>query len=137
MIKLDLHPSPRILDQFRWAAVVGLPLLGLVFTGFQWTHPVVLSLAGLAVLQLLLALTITDRLTWFLFVALSVVAVPIGFVVSHVLIALIYYLVFTPIGLFFRLLGRDPLHRRPDRDAPSYWHERGPMRPKSSYFKLY
>ncbi len=33
------------------------------------------------------------------FVGMSYLAWPIGFVVSHVILALVYYLVFTPIGL--------------------------------------
>lgn len=36
----------------------------------------------------------------------------LGFINSHVLLAIVFYLLFTPIGLFMRLLGRDPLGDR-------------------------
>ena len=36
---------------------------------------------------------------------------PIGLVITHVLLAGIYYLIITPIGVAMRLLGRDPLKR--------------------------
>ena len=48
-------------------------------------------------------------------------AFPIGWVVSHALMAAIYYLVITPMAVAMRLLGRDPLDRRFDRDATTYW----------------
>jgi hypothetical protein len=59
-------------------------------------------------------------------VALAVTA-PIGAVVSRLVLAAIYYLIFTPLGLLFRLVGRDELALgRPDpRDT--YWRpSRGP-----------
>ena len=45
-------------------------------------------------------------------IGLIYLAFPIGWVVSHLLLAVVLYLVFTPIGLLLRLLGRDPLERR-------------------------
>lgn len=48
-------------------------------------------------------------------------AFPIGWTVSHLLIALVYYLVLTPIGLLMRAAGYDPLQRRFDRTAATYW----------------
>lgn len=141
MIKIDFHPDARILRQFAWLAVLGLPLVaGLVlrlFGAFAWTHPVFLAAAAAGVLQLGLFLAGVSALTRWAFVGLSVVAMPIGFVLSHVLIAGIYYLVFTPIGLVFRLIGRDALGRRLDPGKASYWHVREAVRPPSSYFKLY
>jgi hypothetical protein len=50
---------------------------------------------------------------------------PIGWVVSHLVLALIFYVVFTPMAVIFRVIGRDPLTRRPQqRSAPTFWHER-------------
>ena len=46
---------------------------------------------------------------------------PIGFVVSFVLLAVFYFLLLTPVALVFRLIGRDALRRRFDAAAPSYW----------------
>ena len=48
------------------------------------------------------------------------VAMPIGWVVSHVLMAAIFYLVITPVGLFFRIIGRDAMARRAPT-LPSQW----------------
>ena len=64
-------------------------------------------------------------------------AVPIGWVISHVAMALIYYLVFTPIGLIMRLFGRDPMERRFDRSAASYWVEHNPAGEPGRYFRQF
>ena len=56
-----------------------------------------------------------------LYLVLNAVAMPIGYVVSHVILFAIYFLIFTPIALVFRLIGRDALHRKIDRQAATYW----------------
>jgi hypothetical protein len=48
-------------------------------------------------------------------------AFPIGWTVSHVMMLAVFYLVLTPIGISMRLCGRDPMRRRMDRDAKTYW----------------
>ncbi len=62
---------------------------------------------------------------------------PIGWVISHVAMALIYYLVFTPIGLIMRLFGRDPMERRFDGSAASYWVEHDPAGEPGRYFRQF
>ncbi len=47
-------------------------------------------------------------------------------VVSPCVLAMVYYLAVTPIGLLRRLLGHDPLALRLDRAAASYWQKRAP-----------
>ena len=64
-------------------------------------------------------------------------AYPIGFVVSHVILAGIYYLVMTPIGLLMRLLGHDPLQLRLKPDAETHWIKRTPSQDPQRYFNQY
>jgi len=147
MINVNLSPERSVLRQFAWFGVVGLPVFAAfvvkMATGMQWGDPAlwghlaVLVVAAVAVLAVIAFELGVDALSRALFVALSVVAIPVGFVISHVLIAGVYYLVLTPIGLALRLTGRDMLGRKLDRQATSYWHHRDGDRPASSYFKLY
>jgi hypothetical protein len=46
---------------------------------------------------------------------------PLGWFISHAMLAIVYFIVLTPLGLLLRLLGRDPLDHRFDRSAASYW----------------
>ncbi|MCA8976481.1 MAG: hypothetical protein KDC98_17305 [Planctomycetes bacterium] len=142
MIKLDLNPPPGQLKQFGFVAVLGLPLIAVLvlrFAGHGWalSHPSVLIALGAGVLQLVLLLAGFRPLTLAIYVVLMVVAFPIGFVLSHVLMATVFYLVMTPIGLVFKLVGRDAMGRKFDPKAQSYWHVRDGGRSPASYFKLY
>ena len=55
---------------------------------------------------------------------------------SFVLLGLLFYGVLTPIGLFFRLIGRDALQRRIEPERETYWqpHEQAKVR---RYFKQF
>jgi carbamoyltransferase len=70
-----------------------------------------------------------------LFVVLMTVTFPIGWVVSHILLALTYYGVLTPFGVLFRLLGRDVLGRRKRPEQSSYWTARPAAGDVHSYFR--
>lgn len=72
-----------------------------------------------------------------LWVTLMAVAWPIGLVVSHVVFGVVYFCVFTPIGLVFRLIGRDPLARRFEPARTSYWVEHKPVTDVRRYFRQY
>ena len=53
------------------------------------------------------------------------------------ILGLIYYLVLTPIGLLMRVFGKDPMRRRLDRTAESYWIERDEAAASERYFKQF
>lgn len=72
-----------------------------------------------------------------LYVALTAITLPIGFVLSHVVIGALFYGVLTPIGLVMRLTGRDPLCRAFDREAKTYWVIRKPTTDAKRYFRQF
>ncbi len=48
----------------------------------------------------------------------------------HLLLVLVFMLVFAPVGIVLRILGKDPLERKIVQDAESYWIERRPRDPE-------
>ena len=62
---------------------------------------------------------------------------PIGWVMSHVLLGSIFYLLFTPIGLLMRLCRYDPMRRKFDRSVDTYWIARDSAKDKKTYFKQF
>jgi hypothetical protein len=62
---------------------------------------------------------------------------PAGWAVASLVLALIYYVVFTPIGLLLRAAGRDPLGRRSKGRAASYWVARSRRNDPASYFRQF
>lgn len=53
----------------------------------------------------------------------------LGKVVSPIALGVLFYLVFTPIGLLMRLMGKDPLRLKYDPAGDSYWIRREPPGP--------
>jgi hypothetical protein len=64
-------------------------------------------------------------------------AYPIGFVVSHLLLGVIFYGVFTAIGLLMRLFSYDPLQRRLRTGESSYWTPIQSVTNKAEYFRQF
>jgi hypothetical protein len=62
---------------------------------------------------------------------------PIGFVISHVLLALVFYLFLTPIGWVMRLVGYDPMLRTWDAQATTYWIPRPKAADPEHYFRQF
>ena len=72
-----------------------------------------------------------------IYVGLTVLAYPIGFVLSYLIMGFLFFVMITPLGLFFRLVGRDPLERAFDPEATTYWADPRPRRAKGSYFRQF
>ena len=51
-------------------------------------------------------------------------AVILGYIMTRLLLSIIYYLVFTPVRLIFWIIQKDPLYRKQDPSAESYWLQR-------------
>ncbi|MDY6914297.1 MAG: SxtJ family membrane protein [Planctomycetota bacterium] len=146
LLAIDWKPSARQLRTFgvvaaavlsvlaAWAmfrrSLFGVPLSP---TAAQQTAVVGWITGGAC----LLASLLLPKALWPLYVGLNAVAFPIGFVLSHVILFAIFYLVFTPVALVFRLIGRDVLHRRFEPDADSYWSPRDPHPPAGRYFRQF
>ena len=63
---------------------------------------------------------IQPRIMRWIYTGWMVVAFPIGWVVSRLVLTLLYLAVFTPIAFAFRMTGRDVLQRRRP-DKASFW----------------
>ncbi len=137
MVQLDLNPSAEKLRQFGWIAPIMLLAIGLVF---RWRIGLSLAaVAGLCIAGLLIFILsrVSPRLVWPVYVGLMLIGFPIGWVVSHVVMILFYFGIITPVGLVFRLLGRDMLHRRWDRSCETYWTEHPRCDTVERYFKQF
>jgi hypothetical protein len=55
--------------------------------------------------------------------------------VGPLALGVLFFLCITPIGIFMRLSGRDPLRRRYDADTESYWIIREPPGPYPDFFR--
>lgn len=128
IIQINRNPDGRTLKLFGAAWMLFMTLVG-AGCWFQWQH----ETSAFVVWTLALIVPVigwaAPTFMRLVYLGMSYAAWPIGFVVSHVILAMVYYVVLTPIGLAMRLAGRDPMNRRLDREATSYWIERpsGPV----------
>lgn len=70
------------------------------------------------------------------FVGWMMAVFPVGWLVSRALLTVLYYGMFTPVGLWFRLRGRDCL-RRTRRTSPSYWQPKPAATGVASYYRQF
>lgn len=49
-----------------------------------------------------------------------------NWVITHVVLTLAFYLIMTPSGIIYRLVSGDPLHRKWDPGAATYWVDAPP-----------
>ena len=73
------------------------------------------------------------------YIAWMGLALALGWVVSHLVLTLFFFLVITPVGRAASLLGKDFLRVKLDRQAPTYWlaRERPKTKAPSDYEKQY
>ena len=132
----DLPRDPPT-STLRWFAAIWLvwfaALAVWVWTNGNTSTAIVLAFTALSVGPLGLVRPAAIRP---IFVGALVLTFPIGWVISHLLLGLVFYCVFTPLGLFFWLIGRDALNRGLRPDAGSYWSSKPVPTDVRSYFHL-
>jgi hypothetical protein len=134
LIEVNWNPDRKQLRLFGIGALVILTLVAILLhwvRGLPTPWAMALSAIGLVIFLVSLA---SPQLTRVIYLALTAATLPIGIVISFVLMAAFYYLLLTPVGLFFRLIGRDPLRRKFDRNTTTYWVTRRPPETSDRYF---
>jgi len=64
-------------------------------------------------------------------------ALVLGFIMTRVLLSLVYFLLVLPIGLALRLARKDLLDRTLDTEASSYWTRREPLEDEPERLERY
>lgn len=120
----EIDTSRRALRSF--GTLVGSVLLGLGFIA-AWKHDwsttaVFLWLIGIGCVLVVTGLTVPTVLkpVYRMWMGLAVV---LGFMMTRIILTIVFYFVITPTGLLLRLFGKDPLRRAWMPDA-TYWLEK-------------
>jgi hypothetical protein len=133
----DEGPPPvnnRLLRQFAVLWILALAAIGYWWgfarenTTFGWTCVALAFVPGLAGLAL-------PAIIRPVFVVLTAVTLPIGWLLSFVILGILYFGIFTPVALVFRLLGRDALTRRFRPDLDTYFVPKPAPADLYSYFR--
>lgn len=134
-IGLNLRPDNRMLRQFGGLCALvfgGAGLWSAATTGFEARAVILLAVGiGGGFLGLL-----RPSLLRPVFVGWMMLAFPIGWLVSHLLLGLLFFGVFTPVGLLLRTLGKDSL-RLQRGNATSSWQDRTQETDLKRYLRQY
>ena len=121
LIEINWNPPDKDLRNFgRIAILASILVATLLYTTKSLTLTWCAFIIGIGCLFFVCSL-LSMMVTKWIYLSLTLITFPIGMTVSFVLLALFYYLLLTPVGLIFRLIGRDSLHRKYNRATESYW----------------
>lgn len=136
LIRIERRPSSRQLAVFAaaWAVFWGIAG-GLIWAKTTWLSAAAAAWTVGAVVPAVGA--VAPGTLRIVYLAAAYAAFPVGWVLSLVLLAAVYYLVLTPTGVLARLCGYDPLHRRRDPDAKTYWVPRPNHGDVRRYFRQF
>ncbi len=133
---IPFRPTSKALRQFAAAGLVFFLAFGVhqyLARGHHWTGAVLMVLAVVIGVTGLIRPAAVRRL----FVGWMVLAFPIGWTISQLMLVLMFYLIITPVAVFFRLRGRDLLCRKPALDRKSFWTPKQTPLDVRSYFRQY
>jgi hypothetical protein len=142
LIEINWNPSPKMLRDFGLIGLIACPILGGIFYWlphiFSWfAH--ISNGACLAIAVFGIFLFAASRsslvLTRWIFIGLTIFGAPIGFVVGIVVLGIVFFGLLTPVGLAFRLAGRDPLRLRRDPNRTSHWQPHTQIHDLKRYFR--
>ncbi len=137
VVEINTDPTRRQLNQFGFIWMGFIAFFGVIAL-YKLHNPSLARGLWIAAVVVPVVGWIFPRFMRWVFLGMSYLAFPIGFVVSHVVLAVVYYLVLTPIGLLTRLFGYDSMKRRFDPQAESYWVERSTAAADSKrYFRQF
>lgn len=136
LIELRLNPSER---ELRWFGLILLGTLGLLGALVLWrtgSTPAAAALGSIGA-AVCLAFYGVRPLRLPIYRAWMRLVYPIGWVVSHLVLAAVFYLGILPLGLLLRAFGSDPMQRRFEPEAETYWEPHDPAESPARYFRHY
>jgi hypothetical protein len=127
-------PPPKVLRQFAVLCLVVFGTMGAVGL-WRGSSTATTAIAAAGVLVGLVGVVSPRAIRW-VYSGWMVAVFPIGWTISRIILAALFYLVFTPVALVFRLIRRDALRLRPD-DASSQWASKPRAASSDQYFRQF
>ncbi|OHB66727.1 MAG: hypothetical protein A2V70_08220 [Planctomycetes bacterium RBG_13_63_9] len=136
LVRINRNPPRRQLAIFGVVWLVFFAGVGGVLLGRSGSMPTAAAVWGMAVVVPVIGWILPGFMR-IVYLAVCYAAWPIGLVLSHVTLAVVYYVVVTATGWLVRLFGYDSMSRGFDPDAKTYWCPRKDDQDTSRYFRQY
>ena len=132
---VNWHPDARELRRFAIAMLIGFALLGLLAAwraGGVSTTAIILWSVGV----FLAVAAFVPRFGRITYLAVYLPTSIIGYVISNVILTLMFFLVVTPLGILLRLMGKDFLQQRRQKPKTQWMPVKG-ARSEDSYYRQF
>jgi len=136
--------NPDITERRKFARslIIGFPciaivlaLTGWVKTGHWKLQPaLMIGEIGIAIGLVLLTFPVIARPFYVIWYGL---ACAIGLVMGNILLALVFYILITGVGLAMRMSGRRSISKTVNKQATTYWKDAKPITDPQSYYRQF
>lgn len=133
MLAPNWYPGNKQLRQFAAACLPGFGLIGWVVLHKSHSMTAAQILWGIGIVAFIFGM-IAPRTVQPLYSLLMAITMPIGWLVSNIFLRIIFYGLLTPVGLVFKLTGRDALHLK-RQSATTYWRPREERTNLADYYR--
>jgi len=128
-------PSSKVLRQFAGLCLVVCGVLAALALWRHHTTTTTIVITGLGITTGLVGLLRPMAIRW-VYSGWMIAVFPVGWTVSRLMLAALFYLIFTPVALLFRLSGRDVLHLS-KQDPTSDWTAKPEATSVDQYFRQF
>jgi len=136
VIDINWKPSAKQLRQFAALEIVFFAIVSAWLYCNSSSPQVAVAVIAVAAVVGVLGM-VWPALVRPIYVAWMAIVFPIGWLVSHLLLAILFYLVISPIGVIMKLCGYDAMQRKFDRQVETYWKHRDQKDDTERYFKQF
>jgi len=140
----EVNWKPDVAERRKFARslVIGFPCIAVVLIVAGWSKtgawkiqpPLMIGGVGLAIGLVLFALPGIARPFYVVWYGL---ACAIGLVVGNILLAVVFYILITGVGIAMRLVGRRSISKRLDKQATTYWKDAKPVTDPQRYYRQF
>ena len=132
---VNWRPDARELRRFAVAMLIGFALLGLLAAwrggGIRTTSIVLWSIG-----VVLAAAAFVPGLGRLAYLAVYLPTSIIGYFVSHILLAVMFFVVITPLAIILRLMGKDLLRQQRQKNR-THWTPVRSVKTEDSYYRQF
>ena len=140
----EVNWKPDVAERRKFARslVIGFPCIAVVLIlagwlktgGWKIQPALIIGGTGFAIGLVLLALPVIARPFYVVWYGL---ACAIGLVVGNILLAVVFYILITGVGIAMRLVGRRSISKRLDKQATTYWKDAKPVTDPQRYYRQF
>lgn len=133
--KINWHPDHKQVKVFAVTlAIAVIMFAAVIYLLGKQQSAIWIALIGLALAAISFLFHPIGRIVYTLWMGFGFI---LGKITTPIIAAIIYYLVLMPVGLFFRLTGKDTLKLRKPSDCTSYFTNHDPPMDKERFFRQF